>query len=596
MTVRDRLRGFRVLLTFSFGVAPWQAGLFLVSGAVMSLFGPATSYFAKLLVDAVVAGSLQRGLIAAGLLALTVGISLINVLYYIDLLFTVVEKAGAALDQRLMTLIGGIPGLAHHEHPAYLDQSELLREHRAELSWMTNATAGMVRVIVQLAASAVLLVTLQPVLLLLPLVGVVSFVAGKRAQDLQMRAREVTAEPERLRKHLFGLATSAPAGKEVRVFGLADELLRRHRAASDAAIRARHRADWQSAGLQAVGSLTFGLAYAGAIGLVLVRAIQGQATPGDVILIVGLAAGMNGIVSTAVGYGTHFLSVLRVARWYLWLEDYARSAQQVPSALLPVPERLASGIQIQGVSFRYPGIARPALANVSLHLPAGAVVALVGENGAGKTSLIKLLCRFYEPDEGRVLVDGEDLRRLPIEGWRARVSAAFQDFSRFEVLVRETVGVGRLARAEDRPAVQAALARAGAEDIPTALPAGLETQLGKAWDGGVDLSGGQWQKLALARAMMRSDPLLVVFDEPTAALDAPTEHALFERFAAAARGGESAGTVTLLVSHRFSTVRMADLIVVLDRGRIVEQGSHQELMQRDGLYAELYRLQSRAYR
>jgi len=187
------------------------------------------------------------------------------------------------------------------------------------------------------------------------------------------------------------------------------------------------------------------------------------------------------------------------------------------------------------------------------------------------------------------------LRRLPLPAWRERLSAAFQDFARFEFLLRETVGVGHLPRIEEAPAVRAALARAGAADVPAALPAHMETQLGKAWEGGVELSGGQWQKLALGRSMMREQPLLVVFDEPTAALDAPTEHALFERFAAAARSGQSAGTVTLLVSHRFSTVRMADLIVVLAGGRVVEQGSHAELMIQDGTYAELYRLQSRAY-
>ncbi len=594
--MRERARGFGVLLSFGFRTAPWQAGLFLICGALMALTGPALSVGAKLLVDAALAGSPRRGLIAAAVLSLTAGAGLIVALYYIDLLFAVVEKAGAALDKRLMALMGGIAGLAHHERPEYLDRLELLREQRAELAWMTNATAGILRVAVQLTASAILLARLQPLLLLLPLVGVVSFALDKRARDLQQGALEATTEAERLRKHLFGQATSAAVGKELRVFGLADTLRERHHAAAGAVIGARDRADWRSAGLQAVDALIYGLAYAGAIGLVLARAIRGEASPGDVVLAAGLAAGLNGIVTTAVGYGTHFLSVLRAAQRYLWLEDYARSTRISAVETVPPPARLTGGIELRDVSFHYPGAARPLLDGVSVRLPAGAVVALVGENGAGKTTLVKLLCRFYEPDGGAILVDGVDLRRMPVEEWRARVSAAFQDFSRFEFVVRETVGVGQVADIADATAVRTALARGGAAAIPATLPEGLETQLGQAWEGGVDLSGGQWQKLALSRSMMRTDPLLVIFDEPTAALDAQTEHALFERFAAAARRGESAGAVTVLVSHRFSTVQMADLIVVLDGGRIVEQGSHAELMRRDGLYAELYRLQSRAYR
>ncbi len=229
-------------------------------------------------------------------------------------------------------------------------------------------------------------------------------------------------------------------------------------------------------------------------------------------------------------------------------------------------------------------------------LPAGKVVALVGENGAGKTSLIKLLCGFYQADEGEVLVDGTSLRRFDLQEWRTRIGSAFQDYVAFEFRAREVVGIADRSRLDEDAAVLSALDRAGATAVLTALPAGLETQLGTAWDGGVELSGGQWQRLALGRGLMRTDPLLIVFDEPTAALDAQTEHSLFERFAAAARGGQSRGAVTLLVSHRFSTVRMADLIVVLHNGAVLEQGSHDELMACDGLYAELYGLQSRAYR
>jgi ABC-type multidrug transport system fused ATPase/permease subunit len=591
------LRGCRVLLSFSFRVVPWRAALFLLSGAVMSLVSPVAAYATKLLIDAAVARDLHAGLLAALILALTMATAVINTLYYVDLLFTVAEQAGAEADRRLIHLMAATPGIEHHELPQYLDRLDLLREDRRLLGWMTNATAGLLRVAVQLVASGILLARLHPALLLLPLFGGVSFLAGRKAQQLYQRAEEATAESERLRKHLFDLATSAASGKEVRVFALERDLIARHHAAASAVFAQRDRADWQSAALQALDAVISAATYAGAIGLVLLLAVQGQATPGDVVLAIGLAAGMNAIVSTAVSYGTHFLKVLRAAGRYLWLEDYAQQAHTAPARPTPVPLRLAAGIELRDLSFHYPGATRPVVDRLSLRLPAGSVVALVGENGAGKTTLAKLLCRFYEPTGGVVLVDGVALADFRLEEWRVRIAAAFQDFTRFELLARETVGIGALAQIADGARVGAALRRAGAEELPATLPRGLETQLGRAWDQGVELSGGQWQKLALARAMMRDAPLLLVLDEPTASLDAQAEHALFARYAAAARRSAShAGTITLLVSHRFSTVRMADLIVVLEGGRIHEAGSHAELMAAGGLYAELYELQAAAYR
>ncbi len=212
--------------------------------------------------------------------------------------------------------------------------------------------------------------------------------------------------------------------------------------------------------------------------------------------------------------------------------------------------------------------------------------------------MVKLLAGLYPPTTGRILIDGTDLAALDPDRWRTRVSAGFQDHARWEFSVAEAVGLGDLAALDDHAAVEAALDRAGAGDLLETLPAGLETQLGPAWPGGIDLSGGQWQKLAIGRAMMRTAPLLLLLDEPTAALDADTEHRLFERWTAAAADLRRAtGAVTVLVSHRFSTVRMADLIVVLDRGQIVETGSHADLVARpDGLYAELFELQARSYR
>jgi ATP-binding cassette subfamily B protein len=223
----------------------------------------------------------------------------------------------------------------------------------------------------------------------------------------------------------------------------------------------------------------------------------------------------------------------------------------------------------------------------------------VGENGAGKSTLVKLLTRLYEPTAGRILVDGVPLARVRIDEWRARLGGAFQDFFRFELPARHSVGVGDVPRLEDEEAVRTAIERGGAGDFVERLPAGLATQLGPAWPGGVDVSFGQWQKIALARGFMREQPLLLVLDEPTAALDAETEHALFERYAAAARAAAADGgtrAITLLVSHRFSTVRVADRIVVLDGARVAETGTHEELMARGGTYAQLYGIQAAAYR
>jgi ATP-binding cassette subfamily B protein len=288
-------------------------------------------------------------------------------------------------------------------------------------------------------------------------------------------------------------------------------------------------------------------------------------------------------------------TILRAAGRLLWLRDYSDSVTGQRASDSTPPERLTDGITFENVSFTYPGTDRPVLQDISLTIPAGAVIALVGENGAGKTTLVKLLTRMYEPTEGRILIDGVDLADIDAEKWRQRSSAAFQDFAKPELVAQHTVGIGDLIQLDDETAAIGGLDRAGAGDVVDALPSGLSTQLGASWTDGVDLSTGQWQKLALGRALMRDDPLVVFFDEPTASLDAPTEHALFQRYAEAARSGSQAGSITVLVSHRFSTICSADLILVLDNGQAAELGSHEELMEHRGVYAELYTLQAKSY-
>jgi ATP-binding cassette subfamily B protein len=389
---------------------------------------------------------------------------------------------------------------------------------------------------------------------------------------------------------------SAAAGKEIRVFSMAETLIRRHRAEADAVISALHQAQRTGALLRCLGQTIFTVGYVGAVVLVTMRAIVGSASAGDVVVVAALAGQVEGLVGVSAGALAETLGILQVVARLLWLESYAKEQVDHLAPAAPVPVRLVHGINLAGLCFRYPATDTMVLQDINLHLPAGATVALVGENGAGKSTLIKLLCRFYEPTAGRITVDGTDLAHIPAGAWRRCLTGAFQDYARFELTAQETIGVGHPAALTcgDAP-VLAALARAGAGDVLSALPRGLATQLGAGWADGVDLSGGQWQKLALGRARMREHPLLLVLDEPTAALDSGAEHALFERFAAAARDVRIQGGITLLVSHRFSTARMADLIVVLAGRHVREVGTHEELMALQGLYAELYALQARAY-
>jgi ATP-binding cassette, subfamily B, bacterial len=320
-----------------------------------------------------------------------------------------------------------------------------------------------------------------------------------------------------------------------------------------------------------------------------------RSSAGEVLLVLAAGARLSAYIGATVGE-IGFLRGFWMdgSRRLAWLEDYAASL--MVSADQSVPPLLRRGISLEHVSFVYPGTSRLVLDDVSVFLPAGLVVAVVGENGAGKTTLVKLLTKMYEPTSGSILIDDTPLARMPAGEWRSRLAGAFQDFFRFELRARHTVGLGDVARLDDEPAVVRAIGRAGADDVVSRLPAGLETQLGPTWPDGVEVSFGQWQKLALARGFMRDRPLLLVLDEPTAALDAETEHALFERYAAAARSDNADGRITVLVSHRFSTVRRADLIVVMDGARVVEVGAHDELMAKGGQYSELYGIQAAAYR
>ncbi len=502
------------------------------------------------------------------------------------------DRVTIALESHVARLQASIATIAHHERPEYLDRLAMLREQVFVLDHMYMSVFATCGWILRLAVTVALLASIHPALVLLAVFAVPTVLTSTWRPAVERAAQERAAQPNRLARHLFTVATTAAPGKEVRIWGIGSRLVSDRRAAWERAYVPVAAARWGSAFWHTLAWALFGAAFVGAVVFV---AVPLRAGPGAILLVLAAGSRLSAYIGATVGE-IGFLRGFWMdgSRRLAWLEDYA--ASMAASADMSVPAVLRSGIRLEHVSFAYPSSPRVVLDDVSVMLPAGSVVAIVGENGAGKTTLVKLLAKMYEPTSGVIYADDVPLARVAADQWRARLAGAFQDFFRFEFRARHTIGLGDVPRLDDEPAVTAAVDRAGAGDVVARLEAGLETQLGPTWPGGVDVSFGQWQKLALARGFMRDRPLLLVLDEPTAAIDAETEHALFERYAAAARADGSDGRVTVLVSHRFSTVRMADLIVVMDGARVVEVGSHEELMARRGPYAELYDIQAAAYR
>lgn len=504
------------------------------------------------------------------------------------------DKVTIALESHVARLQASIPTIAHHERPDYLDRVAMLRDQVFVLDHMYVSVFATTGWLLRLGVTIALLMSIHPALALLAVLAIPTLVTSTWRPAVERVAQERAAQANRLARHLFATATTASPGKEVRVMRIGARLLDERRIAWQRGHDPVAAARWGSAVWHALAWAVFGAGYVGAMVFVSTRP---AVTPGGVLLVLAAGARLSAYIGATVGEigflrGFWMYGAIRLA----WLEDYAASFARTTD--LSVPSTLVRGIRLDHVSFAYPGTDRLVLDDLSLELPAGAVVAVVGENGAGKSTLVKLLARLYEPSRGAIMIDETPLARVPADAWRQRLAGAFQDFVRFEFRARHTVGLGDVPRLDDDRAVTRALDRAGASDVIVKLRDGVETQLGPTWPDGVDVSFGQWQKLALARGFMRERPLLLVLDEPTAALDAETEHSLFERYAAAARehGGAPGGTITILVSHRFSTVRMADLIVVLDGAKLAEMGTHEDLMARGGPYSELYGLQAAAYR
>ncbi|MFZ0386811.1 MAG: ABC transporter ATP-binding protein [Solirubrobacteraceae bacterium] len=598
---RGRIRDWRrlagVLVGTGFAAAPWVAAGCLGLGTVAAICSVTYTLGLRVMIDGAIAGSLSRILFGAGLVAVLFTLSWLLAVIGGSQNSLLTDRVSLALGVRIARLAALLPTLEHFESPQLLDRVDRLTSGRRTLAGAPRQLIGLFGQALRAVGMVVLLATVYLPVIAVPLLALAPALADRRAGRVQSDADRAITEDRRLLDQLFWLATTASSARELRTYGITGPLAERHRELAERVRRRAVRAAFVSALWEGLGWLVFALGLVAAIVALVLRAAHGHISPGSVVMAVTLMRRAQTQISRSTDTAGSFASSVSAARELLWLEDRERALAGRQRSRAAVPRRLAHGISIRRLEFTYlGGDGVPALGPLDLELPAGSAVALVGENGAGKTTLVKLLCGMYAPSAGRILVDGIDLAELDPAAWRARISAAFQDFVRFNLVLQESVGVGELDRIEDIAAVRDALARSGSGGLEEHLPEGLHTRVGTRFTAGRELSGGEWQRLALARGLMRTAPLLVVLDEPTASVDATTESALFERYAHAARTlGEANGTITLLISHRFSTVRSADLIVFLEHGRVLEVGSHAQLMAAGGTYAELFSLQAAAY-
>lgn len=503
------------------------------------------------------------------------------------------DQTSMVLNLHIGGLINSAPFLEHFERPEYLTEIDTLRQRRRAIAAVPVQMLNLLSSGLLIASVGVVLGLLWPPLGVVPLFSVATGIANRRAAQIEKRNDDELAESRRLLAELFSLVSTAEPAKELRTYGVVDDLLDRHARLGEQIDRTELRAARRAAAYKAAGWFIYSLSFVGAIAVLLLRAVHGEVAPGAVVTVIGLMRRAQQYISRVSSNVGSFATAMTTADRVLWLEDYVDSV--LAGGTDAVPAQLRQGIRLEHVDFTYPGQRERALKDVSVMLPAGSTVALVGENGAGKSTFVKLLTGMYQPTSGHITVDGADLSAISPACWRTATTGAFQDFAQFQTTLGEGVGIGDLPRIGDRRAVREALSRANAATVADELTNGLDTLLG-GWIGGRSLSTGQWQRVALARGLMRQAPLLVVLDEPTASLDPPAEAALFSRYRAAARQlGQANGTITVLVTHRFSSVHMADRIIVLDDGHISEEGDHADLIRRKGLYAELFTLQAERY-
>ena len=480
--------------------------------------------------------------------------------------------------------------LVSFEDPVFYDKLERARRQTTGRIGMLAMLAGMGQQLVTLFSLAAIVVSFSPWFLALMIVAVVPAFLGETRFAMLAYSILYRWTPERRElDYLRMLGASSQSAKEVKIFGLGQYLADRSRDLFEKFYRENKALAIKRAITGSLLNLLPMAGYYAAYVLMLVRTLAGTLTVGSLTLLAGAFARSRSLIENL------FSNVNNIAEQALYIKDLFDFFETQPTVVsppnaLPAPRPIGSGFEFRGVSFAYPGSDRQVLDRVSFRFDAGERIALIGENGAGKTTLVKLLARLYDPTEGAILLDGVDLRDYDVDSLRGEIGVIFQDYMRYDMLVRENIGFGRIAELDNQARVESAARKSLAEPLIEQLASGYRQMLGRRFDNGVDLSAGQWQKIALARAYMR-DAQVLILDEPTASLDARAEYEVFLRFADLTRD-----RMAVLISHRFSTVRMADRILVLADGRVVEQGSHQQLVALGGRYAELFELQAAGYR